>query len=436
MKFQRPKGTRDFYPEEMAIRNWIVDRWQRVSERSGFVAFDGPIFENLDLYRVKSGDEIVSELFHFTDRGGREFAIRPEMTPTFARMVAGRAGALPKPVKWYSIPRLCRAERPQRGRLREFFQWNIDIAGDDSVLADAECIFVAADFFREIGLSADHVIIKVNSRNLVAAVLDRTGIAADALDAVYRVLDKRDKVDDDTFGKMLEELGFLNPQQFEMLTTLGKAKGDAGLASVANLVRDSERGIAEIARMRELFSTLEAMSVGDLCTFDMGVVRGLAYYTGVVFEAFGKGGLQRAIAGGGRYDQLIGQMGGPAMPAIGFATSDVVIEDVLTEFDLLPELTQSVDVFVIDGDHACFSQVLKITAELRRRGIRALFSYKRQSIGRQMKQASSKAARRVAIVDERAAGDGVVGLKDLISGAQMDVPIEKVYEDPFLSLDG
>lgn len=434
MKFQRPKGTRDFYPEEMAIRNWIVARWRRVSERSGFVAFDGPIFESLDLYRVKSGDEIVSELFHFTDRGGREFAIRPEMTPTFARMVAAKAGALPRPVKWYSIPRLCRAERPQRGRLREFFQWNIDIAGDDSVLADAECIFVAADFFRELGLSDDHVVIKINSRNLVAAVLDHAGIDADRMDAVYSVLDKRDKVDADAFAKMVGELG-LEESQRQTLITLGEAKGDAGLASVAELVRDSERGMAEIARMRELFDTLASMSVGNLITFDMGVVRGLAYYTGVVFEAFGKGGLQRAIAGGGRYDQLIEQMGGPAMPAIGFATSDVVIEDVLAEFDLLPELKATADVFVIDSSEEHFSRVLTIAAELRRKGIGALYSYKRQSISKQMKQASSRSVRRVVIVDDRTANENIVGLKDMASGKQMDVSIDKILENPFLPIN-
>ncbi len=435
MKFQRPKGTRDFYPDAMAVRNWIVDRWREVSRRSGFVEFDGPIFESLDLYRVKSGDEIVSELFHFTDRGGREFAIRPEMTPTFARMVAEKAGALARPVKWFSIPRLCRAERPQRGRLREFFQWNIDIAGDDSELADAECIFVAADFFRAIGLSADNVVIKVNSRNLVASILEHAGIAPDRMDGVYAILDKRDKVDADAFAKMVGDLG-LDDRQVEVLLTLGDAKGDEGLRRVEELVAGSEAGLAEVHRLKELFQMLDVMSVGHLCRFDMGVVRGLAYYTGTVFEAFGKGGLQRAIAGGGRYDQLIGQMGGPSMPAIGFATSDVVIEDVLAEFDLLPDLTEKADVFVIDADKAHFSHVLSITANLREKGVDTLFSYKRQAMGKQFKQASAKSVRRVIVVDERTESERVVGLKDMNSGAQIDLPLESVLADPFQSLEG
>ncbi|MEP0842849.1 MAG: ATP phosphoribosyltransferase regulatory subunit, partial [Phycisphaerae bacterium] len=153
MKFQNPKGTRDFYPEDMAVLNWIMDGWRRVSLRNGFEEYEGPIFEYLDLYKAKSGEGIVSELFHFEDRGGRALAIRPEMTPTLARMVAARAQSLPRPIKWFTLPRLCRAERPQRGRLREFFQWNADILGADEVLADAECIFTALDFFREAGLT-------------------------------------------------------------------------------------------------------------------------------------------------------------------------------------------------------------------------------------------------------------------------------------------
>ena len=192
MRFQCPRGTRDFYPDAMAVRNWIADAWRRVSLRSGFEEYDGPIFETLDLYRVKSGDAIVSELFHFADRGGREFAIRPEMTPTLARMVAARAASLPRPVKWFCTPRLCRAERPQRGRLREFFQWNIDILGEGGLIADAECIFVAADFFREVGLTADHVAIKINSRELVRCLLNSAGIDPGRHDEIYAVLDKRD----------------------------------------------------------------------------------------------------------------------------------------------------------------------------------------------------------------------------------------------------
>ncbi|MCH7527498.1 MAG: ATP phosphoribosyltransferase regulatory subunit, partial [Planctomycetes bacterium] len=213
MRFQRPKGTRDFYPDDMAIRNWIAERWRRVSVRSGFQEYDGPIFESLDLYRQKSGDQIAGELFHFVDRGGREFAIRPEMTPTLARMVAARAPSLPRPIKWFSVPRLCRAERPQRGRLREFFQWNIDIIGEDDCLADAECIFVMADFCREVGLTDEHFVIKIGSRALLAAILDHAGIDQSSVDPIYAVLDKRDKIGAEEFVKLVDGLRFANEQR-------------------------------------------------------------------------------------------------------------------------------------------------------------------------------------------------------------------------------
>ena len=430
MRFQCPRGTRDFYPDAMAVRNWIADAWRRVSLRSGFEEYDGPIFETLDLYRVKSGDAIVSELFHFADRGGREFAIRPEMTPTLARMVAARAASLPRPVKWFCTPRLCRAERPQRGRLREFFQWNIDILGEGGLIADAECIFVAADFFREVGLTADHVAIKINSRELVRCLLNSAGIDPGRHDEIYAVLDKRDKLKTKDFEQFVADLG-LAKTQTDTLITLGEAKGQGGLEQVGQLLADDAQGLHETKRMVELFSLLNNMGVGDICRFDMGVVRGLAYYTGIVFEAFGLRGLQRAICGGGRYDQLLAAVGGPSMPATGFATSDVVIQDLLEELNLIPALASAIDVFVVDADKACFDHVLAITAQLRVRNITAAFSYKRQPIGKQLKQAAAKGARRVVIVDAATRENRLVGIKDMETGSQQQVTIESLLEDPF-----
>ncbi|MFH0982090.1 MAG: histidine--tRNA ligase [Planctomycetota bacterium] len=431
MKFQAPRGMRDYYPDVMAARNWIVTRWHRVARRNGFEEYDGPIMEDLDLYRVKSGAGIVSELFHFQDRGGREMAIRPEMTPTLARMVAARAHALPRPIKWYCVPRLCRAERPQRGRLREFFQWNIDILGEDDVLADAECIFVAVDFFREIGLTPEQVVMKINSRAMLAALLRAHGFAEGQLDAVYAALDKRDKLAADEFQKAIDALG-LSPAQSELLLRLGDAKGTEGLRMVGELVGDDPEGVRQVAEVRRLFDLLADMGVGPYCLFDMGVVRGLAYYTGPVFEAFGKGGLQRAICGGGRYGDLLKTVGGPPMSGTGFGMGDVVLQEVLDDFGLRPELQSETTVFVVDADPKnpeLFKRVLAITAELRRRNVAASYSYRRQPLGKQFKQANEKGARHVIIVEEHTLTDETVSVKDMLTGVQETRSLASLLDD-------
>ena len=434
-KFQAPKGTRDFYPPDMALRNWIADCWRRVSLRNGFIEYDGPTFEQLDLYRVKSGQEIVSQLFHFTDRGGRELALRPEMTPTLARMVAARAQSLPKPIKWFCMPPMFRAERPQRGRLREFIQWNIDILGEADVIADADCVFVIVDFFRELGLTPEQVSVKINSRALLAAILGGRGFAGQTLDQVYAVLDKRDKLPDEAFVEAVEELSGDDERKKTTLLALGDAKGAGGLESVRSLVAGDQEGLRHHGELAQTFELLEAMGVGEYCTFDMGVVRGLAYYTGIVFEAFGRGGLQRAICGGGRYDRLLENLGGPPMGGVGFAVSDVVTQDLLTEFSLEPKLSPAGTFFLIDADPALFGRVLSLTAELRQRNVPAVFSYKRQSLVRQLKQASGRGAARVIIIDQDTAAHDRIAVKDMLRGVQISLPVASLLDDPYQPIE-
>ena len=433
-KFQAPKGTRDFYPPDMARRNWIADCWRRVSLRNGFVEYDGPTFEQLDLYRVKSGEEIVSQLFHFTDRGGRELALRPEMTPTLARMVAARAQSLPKPIKWFCMPPMFRAERPQRGRLREFIQWNIDILGEADVIADADCVFVIVDFFGELGLTPQQVSVKINSRALLAAILRGCGLAEDRLDQVYAVLDKRDRLPDQAFLEAVEQIADDDRQKTTLLA-LGDATGVGGLESVRSLVAGDQEGLRHHGELVRTFELLEAMGAAEYCTFDMGVVRGLAYYTGIVFEAFGKGGLQRAICGGGRYDRLLENVGGPSMGGVGFAVSDVVTQDLLTEFSLQPGLSEGGTFFLIDADPALFGRVLSLTAELRRRNVPAVFSYKRQALVRQLKQASARGTARVIIVDQETAAHDRVAVKDMLRGVQVSLPVASLLDDPYQPIE-
>jgi len=432
MRFQAPKGTRDFYPEDMAALNWIMDAWRRVSLRNGFEEYEGPIFELLDLYKAKSGEGIVSELFHFEDRGGRELAIRPEMTPTMARMIAARANSLPRPIKWFSMPRLCRAERPQRGRLREFFQWNIDVVGIDDVVSDAECIFVAVDFFREVGLTPADVVMKINSRSLLASLLIAGGFERPRHDEVYAVLDKRDKVPEEAFIEMVDKV-VRSPYEKQTLLDIGRAAGDAGLASLAEMALENEPAEAELERIRQLLGLLAKMGVGEYCQFDMGVVRGLAYYTGVVFEGFGKGSFQRAICGGGRYGLLLEAVGGPPMSGIGFGTSDVVIMELLGELNRVPaeaKTARKVDLFVIDADASLFGDVLELAARLRRGGFVAEFSYRRQALGKQFKQAAACNASRVVIVGSEYTDRRALSVKNLTTGTQVEVPVERFLADP------
>jgi len=432
MKFRSVKGTRDFYPTDMALRNWIVDAWKRVSVRHGFEEYDGPIFEYLDLYKAKSGEGIVSELFHFEDRGGRGLAIRPEMTPTIARMINARANSLPRPIKWFSVPRLCRAERPQRGRLREFFQWNIDIVGIDDVVSDAECIFVAIDFFREVGLTPDDVVMKINSRELLWALLAAQGFDEERHENIFVVLDKRDKLPPEVFEGEIGKIT-TNSKEHEILLTIGQAQGRSGLDELAQVAEGNETAERELARLHELFDLLGRFGVTDYCEYDMGIVRGLAYYTGVVFEGFGKAGLRRAICGGGRYDKLLEVLGGPDMSGIGFGTSDVVILDLLDELNKLPQeasTSKKVDFFVIDADSSLFNEALSLVSKLRESGFGAEFSYRRQGLGKQLKQASNNNAAKAVILGNEFTERAAVSVKDLSSGQQTEIPLDKFLANP------
>ncbi|MHC4455873.1 MAG: histidine--tRNA ligase [Planctomycetota bacterium] len=426
MKILPVKGTRDFYPPDMAIRNWMIDGWKKVSLRNGFEEYDGPIFEYLKMFQLKSGDEIVEQLFSFTDRGGRELAIRPEITPTLARMVNQKINSLPRPIKWFSVPRLCRAEKPQRGRLREFFQWNIDIIGVDDVLADAEVIFTTVDYLSSLGLSQRDVKVKISSRKLLSAGLRNIGISEDKLDSLYSLLDKYSKMPNGTFEKMLAE-------QVPDSVTAKKIMdfmGTTTLSEVTDILgknREIEEAIQELARLKGL---LEQMGVWRYCDFYPSIVRGLAYYTGVVFEVDELMGELRAICGGGRYDNLLRDFGGPEIPATGMGMGDCVLEILLRERGLLEkDLAQSrLEYFVTCVDEQFFENVLEITARLRRAGKSANFSYKSDNLSKQLKQASAQNAQKCIIIGEEFKNNQLV-VKDMTTGKQ-----ELVNTDKFLSL--
>jgi len=358
MKIPPVKGTRDFYPPDMARRNWIIDGWKKVSVRNGFEEYDGPIFEYLKMFQIKSGDEIVEQLFSLEDRGGRELALRPEITPTLARMVNQQISSLPKPIKWFSVPRLFRAERPQRGRLREFFQWNIDIIGEDDVLADAEVIFCTLDYLREVGLTPDDIVVKISSRKLLAALLKKIGISEERLDSLYPVLDKKDKLPPETFTQMLIEQ-----------------------------VPDPE-----------MASKIQA-------------------FMETVYEIYDRASELRAIGGGGRYDNLLRDFGGPDIPATGLAIGDCILGILLEEKGLFKPQPPDLDYFVACVDKVYRDVAVKLTMKMRSAGFAANFSYKSAKLSKQLKQASEQNARRCVIIGSEIEKDQLI-VKNMANGEQ------------------
>ncbi len=419
MKIPPVKGTRDFYPPDMARRNWIIDGWKKVSVRNGFEEYDGPIFEYLKMFQIKSGDEIVEQLFSFQDRGGRDLALRPEITPTLARMVNQQINSLPKPIKWFSVPRLFRAERPQKGRLREFFQWNIDIIGVENelgkCLADAEIIFTTVDYLREIGLTSKDIKVKISSRKMLAALLQSIGIAEDELEPLYAVLDKRSKLSQEAFEETVnKQVSDLNTArkilQFMEMDVVYK---------IASMVDPNSELDAAIKELEDLLEWLGRMGVGNYCEFDPSIVRGLAYYTGVVFEVHDVVGDLRAICGGGRYDNLLHDFGGPPISATGMGMGDRVLEIILEEKGKLDKQVpkKQLDFFVtcigVFGNEAW-----QIVEKLRSMKYSVNFSYKMGGISRQLKEASARNAKECIIIGYEELKENKVTVRDMETGDQ------------------
>lgn len=426
MKIPSVKGTRDFYPPLMVRRNWILDGWKKVSHRNGFEEYDGPIFELLQMYQIKSGQEIVEQLFSLHDRGGRDLAIRPEITPTLARMVNQQINALPRPIKWFAVPRLCRAERPQKGRLREFFQWNVDIIGEDRADADAEIIFTTLDYLRTVGLTAQDVRAKISSRRLLAAVLTSIGIPADRLDPIYAVLDKKPKLPAETFESLLAEQV---PDKDLARKILDFMSLDS-VEGVARVVEPNEALDKATDELRGVLGVLNAMGVGEYCVFDPGIVRGLAYYTGVVFEVHDIAGELRAICGGGRYDNLLRDFGGPAVGATGMGMGDCVLEILLEQRGLLDSQVPKrvIEYFVAVADPQFADAMYRVVAQIRSKGHSANFSYKQGGLSKQLKEAAGQNAGKCVIVGQEYAQNRQLVVKNMVGGGQ-----ETLAEDLFMS---
>ncbi len=416
-------GFRDFYPRELAHRSHIFAAWREAARRYGFEEYDGPPLEALELYTGKSGEEIVRQLYNFEDKGGRAVSLRPEMTPTLARMAGARAGELRKPVRWFSIPQLFRYERTQRGRLREHFQWNVDILGEEGVAADAEILAVALQSFQLLGLTSHDVVARVSDRRLLEALLLHAGVPADQLMAAYAAIDKLGREPDPTIRDRLASEAGLGAEAIEQIFQIFQ-HGD--FESLSTGYRDVPGVTDELTRLTEYFGILRDLGLGGWVTFDPCIVRGLAYYTGIVFEVFDRKGELRAVCGGGRYDQLLEQVSGVALPALGFGMGDVVLKELLADRGLLPAADAVVEYYLVAVGDAERTVVRRIAARLRAVGHSVLYSLRPAGVRAQFKDADARGARRVVVVGPEEVAAGVVKVRDMASGEEFRSQIDEL----------
>jgi len=419
MSIQALPGFRDFYPEDLAVRSHVFGAMRRVALRYGFEEYDGPPLESLDLYTRKSGDEIVGQLYNFRDKGDREVALRPEMTPTLARMVAPKVAALKKPIRWFSIPQLFRYERQQRGRLREHFQLNCDLIGEAGPAADAEIVALAIDVMRELGLGATEVRVRISDRRLLGGILGELGLDEAQRGLAFHALDKTGRSEYQARQKALADAG-VGDSALERLEAL------PGIRTWADLEREFPHATREGEPLRAVFDAVEAMGLGEFLDLDLTIVRGLAYYTGTVFELFDAGRSLRAICGGGRYDGLLEALGGVAQPALGFGMGDVVLTELLRDRGLLPAAPPSAEVFVAAVTTEDRPHVMALVHRLRDAGFRVEYPFGHQALGKQFKLADARRVKVVVVVgpDDRARGQ--VAVKDLARGTQEAVDSERL----------
>jgi histidyl-tRNA synthetase len=391
-------GFRDFLPDDCAARNYIFSRWREVARRYGFVEWDGPILEPTELYKKKSGAEIVDQLFNFTDKGEREVALRPELTPTLARVIAAHEREFKKPLKWFSIGRFLRHEKQQRGRLREHFQLNCDIVGETALAADIELVALCIDVLRAFGFTERDVVVRISDREFWTDFLQQKGVPSDRWDELLQVIDKSGR---ESPENTRAKLGKLADPVFAILRDGGKSE-----------------------KLERLIDGLRALGLADFVTVDVGIVRGLAYYTGIVFEVFDRAGKLRAIAGGGRYDNLIQQLSDSAvsMPALGFAMGDVVLGEMLHEHGKAREkmqqaitAKQELDIYIVVAKEERRSDALAYVQQLRDRGYRVDYPLASAKVARQFQTAEQLRARLAILFGDEWPQ---VAVKDLATGEQ------------------
>ena len=396
-------GFRDFYPDDCAFRNAIFAKWRDVAHRYGFVEYDGPPLEPLDLFTKKSGDEIVTQLYHFKDKGDREVALRPEMTPTLARLVTARHKDFKKPLKWFSIPQVYRYERPQKGRGREHYQFNCDIIGEAGLEADIELIALVIDALRAFGLTEKDFVVRLSDRQFWADFMNAKSVPEDQRYAFIQAIDKSER---EPREKTAEKLGPLAPEVFAILDDANSTKSE---------------------RLDTVETGLRHRGLQDYVKRDYTVVRGLAYYTGVVFEVFDRSGEFRAIAGGGRYDTLLKNLGGVDLPALGFGIGDMVLGDILRSKNWKPLSSAQASYYFVIADEAYRPQAMALAQAFRNSGKTVDYPLIPTKVGKQFQNAEERQFSHAIIVDANIES-GRFEIKNLATREQMSVDRDRFLE--------
>ncbi|MBL9219321.1 MAG: histidine--tRNA ligase [Opitutaceae bacterium] len=419
--FQSLPGFRDFYPEDFSRRQHIFRGWRTAATSFGFQEYDAPVLEPLELYKTKSGDEIEAQLFSFTDKGGREVSLRPEMTPTVCRMVGEKAGALKRPIKWFSIAEFYRYERAQKGRLRAFHQFNADIFGEAGPEAEIELIALLIQCLAGFGLTKDDFYVRLSDRDLWFFYLEALGFNDAQARSVLTAIDRYEKAGDDAFKVYTEAHGVMDADKKDRVLAFLRIKSLAELEA-ALAAFNSEKLTARLADWRKVIAGVSAMGLADFIAVDLSVVRGLAYYTGFVFEAFDRKGDLRALAGGGRYNDLVRKLGYADLPAVGFAIGDVTTGLLIEQRGLAPAHSTAPQVYVVIGGAAERTAAFGDIQALRAAGLRVEYPFKDLAFGKQFKAASDSGAKVALIYGGDEVAKGVVKLRDLADRSEREIP--------------
>jgi len=413
------KGARDFYPEDKAFQKWMFDKWRSVVEKYGFLEMDAPILEPTDLYLIKGNQEIINEqTYTFKDRGDRSVTIRAEMTPSVSRMVAGRRQELAYPLRWYSIPNLWRYERMQRGRLREFWQLNIEMFGVANENAEIEMIMIVDDLFQVFKAKRSSYTIKINSRLLVNEMLSGTELSSEATTSVIRLIDRKNKMTIEEFEKSLNEITGNNDKTAQIIKLLETK--DLGELPV------ELQNLESVKTIKKILGSMKSKGVQNV-VFDITLMRGFDYYTDIVFEAFDNDPANnRAVLGGGRYDGLVGQMGVEPVPTIGFAVGDVVFKDYLETHGLVPKINLSCDLTVLIRDEVSVDDAQKVAEELREAGVKTSIDFSGRKIDKQIKSAEKAGVRYILFVGAEEVKSESFTLKDLKSGVEEKHSLKRI----------
>ncbi|MBD3310308.1 histidine--tRNA ligase [Candidatus Woesearchaeota archaeon] len=421
-KLEPVKGTRDLYPEQKYVQDFIFAVWKDVGERFGYEDMEGPLLEPAELWKLKSGSEIPEQMYVFTDKGNRQVAIRPELTPTIARMAAAKQKSLAKPLRWYSIGRFWRYEQPQSGRMREFWQFNCDCMGGDTMRMDAEVIAVSAAIMLVAGATEKDFYIRLGNRKLIQGLMAAAGVDKELIQEVSRLLDKKDKIGQENYELSLKDAG-LSQQTIEALDKALSQK----LEDVEEQSLDEE-GKQGLEELKELVGLLKAYGLEELVEIDLSIVRGFDYYTSTVFEIFDRSKKLRAVAGGGRYENLVEDFGGERLAGIGFGMGDVVLELFLKNIGQLPEYQKDVDALVIAVDDSCYLSCIETAQAMRMEGLNIEIDLLGRKVGKQFEYADKHSVPYVIVIGPEEAAKKKVKLKDMDTGKEEILTVDQAME--------